>query len=213
MQFLTTIFTCIVLTVASLTFKNDTQIIVIKPISQMVEIIHKLAESPLKERKIIDDEDSSHKRYYKMLELTIYKINTLLQRGYGRLGAETIAENIAVNDNLIDPLVEGKLVYSTYLICKIKKYPEVIEYLQDEIIVFMNKIIGIIHHTSEKWGGLATKNYGEMYLITWQFDEDQSQQIERLGIVMKELTEKREKDIIFEREEAERIKREEEQMS
>jgi hypothetical protein len=41
-------FTCLVLTVASLTFANDIEYIVILPIKKIVNIIQRLAEGPLK---------------------------------------------------------------------------------------------------------------------------------------------------------------------
>ena len=47
-QFYTTMFTCLVLTVASLTFANDIEQIVILPIKKIVNIIQRLAEGPLK---------------------------------------------------------------------------------------------------------------------------------------------------------------------
>jgi hypothetical protein len=47
LQFFTTIFTCFVLTIASLTFSNDTEVIVIVPITKMVGIIKTLADDPL----------------------------------------------------------------------------------------------------------------------------------------------------------------------
>jgi hypothetical protein len=48
LQFITTVFTCIVLTVLFIVFNNDTETIVIKPIKKVVDIIERLAESPLK---------------------------------------------------------------------------------------------------------------------------------------------------------------------
>lgn len=48
LQFATTIFTCFVLTAASLIFSNDAERIVIKPIKKIILIIQKLAENPLK---------------------------------------------------------------------------------------------------------------------------------------------------------------------
>lgn len=47
LQFFTTIFTCIILTAGSLLFQNDTQKIVIIPITKMVGIIKSLADDPL----------------------------------------------------------------------------------------------------------------------------------------------------------------------
>jgi len=51
LQFGTTIFTCFVLTIASLTFSADVQNIVINPITKMVGIIKTLADDPLKKPK------------------------------------------------------------------------------------------------------------------------------------------------------------------
>ena len=47
MEFATTIFTCFILTIASLIFANDTEVIVIVPITKMVGIIKTLADDPL----------------------------------------------------------------------------------------------------------------------------------------------------------------------
>jgi len=64
LQFLTTIFTCIILTAGSLMFQNDTQTIVIKPITQMVSIIKTLADDPLRksEPPKIEEEVSTQKQ-------------------------------------------------------------------------------------------------------------------------------------------------------
>lgn len=48
MQFYTTIFTCVVLSIASVTVSGDIEVIVIQPIKKIVDIIQRLAESPLK---------------------------------------------------------------------------------------------------------------------------------------------------------------------
>ena len=48
LQFMTTIFTCIILGAGAILFANDTQELVIKPITKMVGIIKTLADDPLK---------------------------------------------------------------------------------------------------------------------------------------------------------------------
>jgi len=40
--------------------------------------------------------------------------------------------------------------------------------LQDEIIVFVNKIVKIIHECTKRWNGKPTKNFGDKYLLTWR---------------------------------------------
>jgi hypothetical protein len=82
---------------------------------------------------------------------------------------------------------------------RINQFTEVIECLQDEIIVFINKVIGIIHSASEQWGGAATKNYGDTYLLQWKLDEKQEDFIEKIHDKINETAEKRIKDLLDEK--------------
>jgi len=43
--------------------------------------------------------------------------------------------------------------------------------------VFINKIIGIIHGTAENWKGGATKNAGNLYLLSWKINENYEENI------------------------------------
>jgi hypothetical protein len=94
MQFTTTMFTCFVLTVLFLVFNNDTEVIVIEPIKKVVDIIQRLADNPLKkpEHPENDEDSSGYQMKTRMLELTIFKIGTLLQQGFGELGAKIISK-------------------------------------------------------------------------------------------------------------------------
>ena len=77
------------LTIASFTFSRDIDLIVILPIKKIVDIIQRLAEGPLKkpEQAKADESDQKLQMKTKMLELTIFKIGTLFQRGFGEKGA------------------------------------------------------------------------------------------------------------------------------
>ena len=80
--FYTTIFTIIVLTIATMSFTRDIDQIVVFPIKKIVDIIQKLAEGPLKkpEPPKSNDLDESNKMKTRTLELTVFKIGNLLQR-------------------------------------------------------------------------------------------------------------------------------------
>ena len=89
LQFLTTIFTCVILTVGSLMFQNDTTNIVIRPITKMVSIIKTLADDPLKkpeapeleeEEELTDQQKQKTANEMKTVELkkTIFRIGNLL---------------------------------------------------------------------------------------------------------------------------------------
>ena len=83
-------FTCLVLTVASLTFANDIEYIVILPIKKIVNIIQRLAEGPLKKPEQVKYDENAEKMQKmktKMLEFFIVKIGTLLQKGFGEKGS------------------------------------------------------------------------------------------------------------------------------
>lgn len=67
LQFLTTIFTCVFIMMGSILFNSDTQRIVNKPISKMVEIIQNFNKT-----EVVDDEkEENWHMKTKMLELTV----------------------------------------------------------------------------------------------------------------------------------------------
>ena len=81
----------------------------------------------------------------KMLEQTIFKIGTLLQRGFGELGASIVSESLTQTDYGMDLSLPGKKVEIVYSIARIRQFTDITECLNDEIIVFVNKIVKIIH--------------------------------------------------------------------
>ena len=68
----------------------------------------------------------------------------------------------------MDLSLPGKKVEIVYSICRIRQFIDTTETLQDEIIVFVNKIVRTIHLCAQHWDGSPTKNYGERYMITWK---------------------------------------------
>lgn len=83
LQFGTTIFTCIVLAAGSIMFSDDTQKIIINPITKMVSIIKTLADDPLQKPeppKLDDPVGVTEKNQMKTNELqkTIFRIGNLL---------------------------------------------------------------------------------------------------------------------------------------
>lgn len=154
---------------AFIVFSNDTERIVIKPIQKIVEIIQTLAENPLK-KPVLPSSREEHGTQMKtqMLELTIFKIGTLLQRGFGELGAGIISTSLIQVDPGLDFNTPGKRIEIVFSFCRIRQFTDTTECLQDEIIVFVNKIVKIIHECTRKWDGKPTKNYGDKYLLTWR---------------------------------------------
>ena len=55
-----------------------------------------------------------------------------------------------------------------FSVCRIRQFTETTDALQEEIIVFVNKIVRIIHEVAKRWDGEPAKNYGEKYLLIWK---------------------------------------------
>ena len=154
---------------AFIVFSHDTKVHVILPIKKVVSIIQKLAESPLKIHELpSNEEDVNSQMKTKMLEQTIFKIGTLLQRGFGELGASIVSESLTQTDTGMDLSLPGKKVELVYSICRIRQFTDITECLNEEIIVFVNKIVKIIHLCAKHQDGKPTKNFGERYMLTWK---------------------------------------------
>ena len=83
-----TIFTCVLMTAGSLAFSNDTDSIIIAPITKMVSIIKQLADDPLQkpEPPVFTEEGNSqvvNNLKTKELRKIIYRIGCLLQMCFG----------------------------------------------------------------------------------------------------------------------------------
>ena len=89
----------------------------------------------------------------KMLELTIFKIGTLLQRGFGEKGAQIVSRALTYDERFMELQIPGRKVRMIFSICQIRQFSETTECLQDEIIVFVNKIVKIVHECAKRWEG------------------------------------------------------------
>ena len=103
-----------------------------------------------------------------VLEKTIYKISNLLQRGFGELGARVVAQYLTRNEDFMDIMMPGQRMEMIFSVVRIRQFTETTECLQDEIIVFVNKIVKILHGVGTKWKAEPAKNFGEKYLLIWK---------------------------------------------
>jgi hypothetical protein len=65
-------------------------------------------------------------------------------------------------------MVPGKRIDMVFSVVRIKQFTETTESLQDEIIVFVNKIVKIIHDVGKLWDGEPAKNFEDRYLLVWK---------------------------------------------
>jgi len=89
------------------------------------------------------------------------------------LGARIVAKQLIQSDIGMDLTLKGRNIDLVFSICRIKQFTDTTECMGDEIIVFVNKIVKIIHECTKKWEGKPTKNYGEKFLLTWRLPKNE----------------------------------------
>jgi hypothetical protein len=65
----------------------------------------------------------------KMLQLTIFKIGTLLQRGFGERGAQIVTRTLTGDERFMELQIPGRKVDVIFAICQIKQFSETTESL------------------------------------------------------------------------------------
>ena len=162
----------------TLNFQRDAQSLVLTPINRMVNVVHTLSENPLANTSALQDltredskENSETENYETiLLEKTILKIGSLLQIGFGAAGASIIGKNMKAG--ALNPMVPGKMITSIYGFCDIRKFTDTTECLQEEVMVYVNKLGFIVHGATNDFYGMANKNVGDAFLLSWKICDD-----------------------------------------
>eukprot|EP00397_Hematodinium_sp_SG-2012_P007021 GEMP01007061.1.p1 GENE.GEMP01007061.1~~GEMP01007061.1.p1 ORF type:complete len:957 (+),score=156.10 GEMP01007061.1:58-2871(+) len=106
-----------------------------------------------------------------VLEKTIIKICSLMALGFGEAGMEIISQNMAGGtSSSVNAMIPGRKIHGIFAFCDIRSFLDATEVLQDEIMVFVNKISGVIHPTCDEFLGAPNKNVGDSFLIVWRFE-------------------------------------------
>lgn len=72
----------------------------------------------------------------------------------------------------MNPMIGGKKKCAIFGFCDIRNFTEVTELLQEDIMLFVNKIGELIHSSVYRYGGSANKNIGEAFLMVWPLAND-----------------------------------------
>lgn len=102
-----------------------------------------------------------------LLEQAINKMATLLQIGFGSAGAEIIAKSLSDVGEL-DPMIPGSKVNAIFGFCDIREFTSATEILQEDVLLFVNKVAQITHKYVVESGGSPNKNIGDAFLLVWK---------------------------------------------
>lgn len=108
-----------------------------------------------------------------------------IQVGFGAAGADVIGKNMSAN--AVNPMMPGMPLYwlisfncyvcthiigkkitSVYGFCDIRQFTDTTECLQEEVMVYVNKLGKIVHGCAHLYFGMANKNVGDAFLLSWK---------------------------------------------
>lgn len=114
-----------------------------------------------------------------LLLQTISKIGALVRIGLGDAGADIISRHLENNldrgqesrysdENRLDVMSPGKLVSAIFVFCDVRNFTDTTECLQEEVMIFVNKIATILHELTVQCEGAPNKNVGDAFLLVWK---------------------------------------------
>jgi len=117
-----------------------------------------------------------------VLEKTIVKIGSLLALGFGEAGAEIIGQNMRGNDSAaLNAMIPGKRVEAIFGYCDIRNFSDATEVLEDQVMVFVNRVAGVVHSCINEFFGSPNQNVGDAFLLVWRLSGQEDCKQQRLA--------------------------------
>lgn len=172
---LLTSFVLMLLGLAILSFNQDIHILVILPIEHMMHLVREISENPLGKQLSLMLDNNMHKddgMETSRLIRTISKIAGLMRVGFGEAGADIIGQNLNFSNGTerINLLGTGRKIHSIFGFCDVRQFTDTTECLQEEVMLFVNRIAHILHSIVVQCDGAVNKNVGDAFLLTWKVD-------------------------------------------
>jgi class 3 adenylate cyclase len=101
-----------------------------------------------------------------IIEETLAKVGQLMQVGFGAAGAEIIKQNL--KSGSFNPMLEGKRITAIYMFCDIRSFTDTTECLQEDVMVYVNRLGALCHGVTVGYYGMANKNVGDAFLLSWK---------------------------------------------
>ena len=166
-----TLFIIGLLLFGTLSFITAIRALVIGPIEKMVALVQEISIDPLgADYKDMSEEDGFMAGMETTtLLITINKIGSLMRVGFGEAGASVIANCLGTSGRL-NLIADGVMIRSIFGFCDVRQITDTTECLQEEVMLFVNRIAHILHSIVVQCSGSANKNIGDAFLLTWKLD-------------------------------------------
>ena len=171
---LLTSFVIILLGLGMVSFTKDVHNLVIVPIEHMIQLVREISENPLGKdlslRAVDNNKQKDDGMETTLLIRTISKIAGLMRVGFGEAGADIIGKNLNITHgaDAMNLLGTGRKIHSIFGFCDVRQFTDTTECLQEEVMLFVNRIAHILHSIVVQCDGAANKNIGDAFLLTWK---------------------------------------------
>lgn len=93
-----------------------------------------------------------------------------LQIAFGEAGSEIIGKNLGADGDL-NPMIAGRKMSAIFGFAIVRNFTDCTECLQEDVMVFVNTIAGIVHRAVKENEGAPNKNIGEAFLMAWRLPD------------------------------------------
>jgi len=106
----------------------------------------------------------------------------LLALGFGEAGAEIIGQNMkGESSSTLNAMIPGRRVEAIFGFCDIRNFSDTTEVLQDQVMLFVNRIASVVHSCINEFFGSPNKNIGNAFLLVWRISEHSAKKQQRLA--------------------------------
>jgi len=100
---------------------------------------------------------------------TFQKFARMMQMSLGDAGAGIITHAVGSSSQLLGIYFhKGIKVNALYGFCDIRNFTGITNYLQEDVVNFINKIAAIVHDVAVRYGGHPNKSVGDAFLLVWR---------------------------------------------
>ncbi|MCO5566554.1 hypothetical protein L7F22_020231 [Adiantum nelumboides] len=164
-----TIIILLILSAWSFFLSWDSNKLLIQPIERMVRFVKELAEDPVSfAGKILPPTKGGEGKVMetRVVEAALIKIARLTKVALGDAGMDILSVNL--KGTAFNPMIPGKKIRACFGFCDIRNFTDATECLQEDVMVFVNKIADLVHNKVVIYHGYPNKNIGDAFLLVWK---------------------------------------------
>eukprot|EP00242_Pyramimonas_sp_CCMP2087_P017900 CAMPEP_0198225586 /NCGR_PEP_ID=MMETSP1445-20131203/101721_1 /TAXON_ID=36898 /ORGANISM="Pyramimonas sp., Strain CCMP2087" /LENGTH=1587 /DNA_ID=CAMNT_0043905157 /DNA_START=140 /DNA_END=4903 /DNA_ORIENTATION=+ len=170
---LTTLFLALWTLGLSFVLGTDMDRLLITPLNKILKFVRQLTANPFDAAFELEMQKSNGNARGDIMEMqqmvvSLHKITRLLKVALGEAGIGILKQNLTSGEDQLLPMIPGKRVRACFGFCDIRDFTPTTESLQEDIMMFVNEVAGIVHEATVRTGGAPNKNIGDAFLCVWK---------------------------------------------